>query len=95
MASGSEGMVQPGRVHRPRATSMLWAGGCTPTGRVIGATDRFGEDVVDRRVGPQDFLAIIYRHLGIDYETVTLPDQTGRPVHIVQNGMAIAGLVAS
>ena len=38
------------------------------TGQVIGATDRRGEDVVERRVGPQDFLATIYRHLGIDYE---------------------------
>jgi hypothetical protein len=73
---------------------MLWAGGGIRTGRVIGATDRLGEDVVDRRVGPQDFLATIYHHLGIDYETVALPDQTGRPIHIVQNGKAIPELGA-
>ena len=64
------------------------------TGRVIGATDRRGEDVVDRRVGPQDFLATIYHHLGIDYEKVTLPDFTGRPIHIVQDGKAIPELTA-
>jgi uncharacterized protein (DUF1501 family) len=95
VASGAAGVVQPGRDHWPRANSMLWAGGGIRTGRVIGATDRLGEDVADRRVGPQDFLATIYRHLGIDYETVMLPDQTGRPVHIVQNGRAIPELAAS
>jgi len=74
---------------------MLWAGGGIRTGRVVGATDRLGEDVADRRVGPQDFLATVYRHLGIDYETVTLPDQSGRPIPIVQGGRAIPELVAS
>jgi uncharacterized protein (DUF1501 family) len=92
VASAAEGTVQPGRDHWPRANSMLWAGGGIRTGAVIGATDRLGEDVVDRRVGPQDFLATIYHHLGIDYENVTLPDQTGRPMHIVQNGKAIPEL---
>jgi uncharacterized protein (DUF1501 family) len=95
VASGAEGTVQPGRDHWPRANSMLWAGGGIQPGRVVGATDRLGEDVVDRRVGPQDFLATIYQHLGIDYETVTLPDQSGRPIHIVQGGKAIPELVAS
>lgn len=95
VASAAEGTVQPGRDHWPRANSMLWAGGGIQTGRVIGATDRFGEDVTDRRVGPQDFLATIYQHLGIDYASVSLPDQTGRPIHIVQNGKAIPELVAS
>src|SRR5436189_216406 len=85
VASGATGTVQPGRDHWPRANSMLWAGGGIATGRVIGATDKLGEDVTDRRVGPPDFLATIYRHLGIDYETTTVPDQTGRPVPIVHN----------
>lgn len=95
VASGAAGTVQPGRDHWPRANSMLWAGGGISTGRVIGATDRLGEDVVDRRVGPHDFLATIYHHLGIDYDSVTLPDQAGRPIHIVQYGKAIPELVAS
>ena len=95
VASGAEGVVQPGRDHWPAANSMLWAGGGIATGRVIGATDRRGEYVVDRRVGPHDFLATIYRHLGIDYEKVTLPDMTGRPVHIVDNGKAIPELLST
>jgi len=95
VASGAAGTVQPGRDHWPQANSMLWAGGGIPTGRVLGATDRRGEYVVERRVGPQDFLATIYHHLGIDYEKVTLPDSTGRPVHIVQNGKAIPELLST
>jgi uncharacterized protein (DUF1501 family) len=95
VASAAAGTKQPGRDHWPRANSMLWAGGGIRTGRVIGATDKLGEDVADRRVGPQDFLATIYHHLGIDYENTMLPDQTGRPMHIVQNGRAIPELVGS
>lgn len=94
VASGAAGTVQPGRDHWPRANSMLWAGGGITTGQVIGATDRRGEDVIERRVGPQDFLATIYHHLGIDYEKVALPDFTGRPVPIVRDGKAIPELVA-
>lgn len=94
VASASAGIVQPGRDHWPRANSMLWAGGGIRTGQVIGATDGRGEDVVERRVGPQDFLATIYRHLGIDYERVTIPDHAGRPTFIVDNGSAIAELAS-
>lgn len=92
VASGATGTVQPGRDHWPRANTMLFAGGGIQTGQVIGATDRRGEDVVQRRVGPHDFLATIYRHLGIDYERVTIPDFSGRPNMIVQDGRAIEEL---
>lgn len=92
-ASAPAGIVQPGRDHWPRANSMLWAGGGIRTGRIIGGTDRRGEDVVDRRVGPQDFLATIYQHLGIDYRHATIPDLTGRPTPIVTDGQAIPELL--
>jgi hypothetical protein len=74
---------------------MLFAGGGIRTAQVIGATDRRGEDVVQRRVGPHDFLATIYRHLDIDYERVTIPDFTGRPNMLVQNGRAMEELAGS
>ncbi|MFL5245307.1 MAG: DUF1501 domain-containing protein [Gemmataceae bacterium] len=92
-ASAAAGTVQPGRDHWPRANSMIWAGGGITTGQVIGATDKRGEEVTERQVGPQDFLATIYRHLGIDYERVTLPDHSGRPIPIVNNGKAITELL--
>ena len=93
-ASGATGTTQPGRDHWPRANTLLFAGGGIRTGAVIGATDRLGGDVTDRRVGPADFLATVYHHLGIDPET-TLPDKTGRPVPIVPNGRPIPELIAS
>ena len=93
VASAPAGTVQPGRDHWPRANSMIWFGGGIPTGQVIGATDRRGEDVVERRVGPQDFLATIYHHLGIDYRSVKIKDRTGRPTPIVTDGEAIEELL--
>ncbi len=94
VASAAAGTVQPGRDHWPDANSMIWAGGGIATGQVIGATDRRGEQVIHRRVGPQDFLATIYQHLGIDYKHTTIPDPTGRPIPIVEGGEAIAELLA-
>ncbi|MGE0610322.1 MAG: DUF1501 domain-containing protein [Pirellulales bacterium] len=92
VASGAAGVVQPGRDHWPGANSMIFAGGGIQTGQVIGATDARGEGPVERRVGPQDFLATIYRHLGIDYTQFTIPDRQGRPTPIVTDGEAIAEL---
>jgi hypothetical protein len=94
VASAPAGTVQPGRDHWPQANSMIWAGGGIQTGGILGATDRRGEEVVERRVGPQDFLATIYRHLGIDYGHVTIPDRNGRPTPIVTDGQAIGELTA-
>ncbi|MCX7418803.1 MAG: DUF1501 domain-containing protein [Planctomycetia bacterium] len=95
VASAPAGTVQPGRDHWPRANSMLFAGGGIRTGQVIGATDVRGEDPIARRVGPGDFLATIYRHLGIDYKNVAIPNFAGRPVPIVDQGEAISELASA
>jgi uncharacterized protein (DUF1501 family) len=92
VASAAAGTVQPGRDHWPRANTMLFAGGGIQTGQVIGATDARGEDPIARRVGPGDFLATLYRHLGIDYERVAIPNFTGRPIPLLSEGHAIAEL---
>ncbi len=92
VASAPAGTVQPGRDHWPRANSMLFAGGGIRTGQVIGATDKRGEDPIARRVGPGDFLATIYKHLGIDYKNVAIPNFAGRPIKIVEDGDAIPEL---
>lgn len=95
VASAPAGVVQPGRDHWPRANTMLFAGGGIKTGQVIGATDARGEDPVDRRVGPGDFLATIYRHLGINYKNVAIQNLSGRPVYIVPpDGKEIPELTA-
>ena len=91
-ASAPAGTNQPGRDHWPRAFSNLWAGGGIQPGQVIGATDKRGEDVVERICGPDDFLATIYHHLGIDYANVTIEDFSGRPTPIINGGHAIPEL---
>jgi len=93
VASGAKGTVQPGRDHWPRANTMLFAGGGMQTGQVIGKTDPRGEDPVDRRVGPGDFLATIYHHLGINAEQVAIPNFSGRPIPILPHGKPIPELM--
>lgn len=92
VASGAKGTVQPGRDHWPRAGSMLFAGGGIETGKVIGATDTKGEDPIAGRVGPEDFMATIYSHLGIDTDHTFIRDFTGRPTPIIRDGKPIPGL---
>ena len=92
VASNSKGTVQPGRDHWPRANSMLFAGGGIRTGQVIGATDPRGEEPIERRVGPSDFLATIYNHLGIDYQRVAIRNFSGLPVPILNEGKSISEL---
>jgi uncharacterized protein (DUF1501 family) len=94
VASAEAGIVQPGRDHWPRANSMLFAGGGIRGGQVIGATDKHGEDPIERRVGTGDFLATIYRHLGIDYKRIAIENFAGRPIPIVSEGEAIAELAS-
>ena len=86
VASRPLGETQPGRDHWPRAFSNLWSGGGIPTGGIIGASDRRGEDVIERRLGPGDFLATLYHHLGINAEEISIPDFTGRPVPLLFRG---------
>ncbi len=93
-ASAPAGTLQPGRDHWPRAFSNIWAGGGLQTGGIIGASDKRGEDVVERPCGPGDFLATIYHHLGIDSSKITIKDFNGRPTPIVDHGRPIPELIA-
>jgi hypothetical protein len=86
VASGAAGTVQPGRDHWPHAMSFLFSGGGIAEGAVIGATDRRGEHPSERRVGVGDFMATLYRHLGVDAENATVRDLAGRPVPLLQQG---------
>ncbi len=92
-ASAPAGTLQPGRDHWPRAFSNIWAGGGIQTGGIIGATDKRGEDVIERACGPGDFLATIYHHLGIDSSKITINDFNGRPTALVNDGKPIAELM--
>ncbi len=92
-ASAPAGTRQPGRDHWPRAFSNIWAGGGIETGRFIGATDKRGEDSIERICTPGDFLSTIYHHLGIDSSQVFIKDFNGRPTPIVNHGRPIPELI--
>jgi uncharacterized protein (DUF1501 family) len=80
-----------GRSHWPGAMSAVLSGGGLRGGQTVGATDSTGAAPVDRRLGPGDLLATIYRVLGIDHEHM-VSDRTGRPIRLVEHGQPIAEL---
>jgi hypothetical protein len=81
-----------GRDHWPQAMSALIAGGGLRMGQVVGATTSKAEYPTERPYTPQDLLATIYRHLGID-PNVTFNDFTGRPISILPSGNPIPELI--
>ncbi len=81
-----------GRDHWPNAYTALISGGDLQMGRVIGATDSKAASPVESPHSPQDLLATMYRHLGVDYEQ-QFTDFAGRPISILPHGKPIAGLI--
>ena len=81
-----------GRDHWPDALCALVSGGGLRTGQVIGATTAKGERPKERPLTPQDLLATVYRHLGIDCRH-EFNDFGGRPIPILGTGEAIRELV--
>lgn len=81
-----------GRDHWSNAMSVMFAGGGTPGGTVIGATDRQGYAAVERVLSPENFVSTIYRKLGIDSEQVLYTPQ-GRPAHLVSDPEPIVELM--
>jgi Protein of unknown function (DUF1501) len=88
----NEGDRGGGRNHWSKAYSVMLAGAGIKGGTVVGASDADGAYVIDRPVSPPDILATIYHLKGIPPET-TVPDPTGRPVRIVNNGAVIPELL--
>lgn len=72
-----------GRDHWPRVGCGFLAGGGMRTGQVIGATDKTGGEPIERPVHYGEVFASLYRNLGIDANTTTIPDFTGRPHYLV------------
>ena len=81
-----------GRDHWPQAYSALVSGGNLRMGQVVGATNSKSEYPTQSPYTPQDLLATIYHHLGIDHSQ-TFDDFGGRPVHILSDAQPIAELV--
>jgi len=81
-----------GRDHWPAVFSVLLAGGGLKVGQVIGASDSKGALPKDRPLQPEDVLATMYRHLGIDPQS-TFVNHAGRPVPILPFGEVIRELI--
>ena len=82
------GAKNGGRDHWSQAYSVLFAGGGTPRGNVIGATDSIAGQPVDRPISPKSLLATMYHLLGIDPHTM-LPDADGRPTPLVPESASV------
>jgi hypothetical protein len=88
----SENSSGVGRNHWPQAYTALVAGGGLRMGQVVGATNGRAEYPAERPYTPQDLLATIYRHLGIDHRR-TVADFTGRPTALLDRGEPISELL--
>jgi len=81
-----------GRDHWGPVMSVMLAGGGLRMGQVIGASNRKGEVPIEAPYRPENVLATVYRHLGVDPAT-TLTDHFGRPRHLLERRELIKELI--
>ena len=74
-----------GRDHWTKVCFAMLAGGGMPTGQVIGSTNKFAEEAIDRPVHFNEVFSQIYYNLGIDPSSMTVEDLTGRPRYLLEN----------
>jgi hypothetical protein len=77
-----------GRDHWPNVFSAALAGGGILGGRVVGSSDAKGAEPASNPKTPQDVLATLYRHLGVDTK-VSYQDHSGRPHPVLPSGAPI------
>lgn len=85
--------AQAGRDHWSMAQCILFAGGGTKPGQIIGATDKQAAAPTRDPVSVNDLLFTIHTLLGIDPHRENL-DTLGRPLPLVDGGRLIPGLLA-
>ena len=82
-----------GRDHWSKVACGLLAGGGMQGGQVIGTTNRYAEEPIDRPVHFQEVFATIYRNLGIDVGRATVTDLNGRPHYLVDGYQPLPELI--
>jgi hypothetical protein len=80
-----------GRDHYPNVFSAALAGGPVKGGRVVGESDAKGAFPKSNPKTPQDVLATLYDHLGIDVDQQYV-NGTGRPISVLPSGKPIEEL---
>jgi Protein of unknown function (DUF1501) len=83
--------AQAGRDHYPNVFSAALAGGPVKGGRVVGESDAKGAFPKTNPKTPQDVLATLYKHLGVDTEAQYL-NGSGRPITVLPEGKPIEEL---
>ena len=81
-----------GRDHWPKVAMGMMAGGGLDVGQVIGATDRYAAEAIERPIHYQDVIATLYHGLGINPQTTTVADSNGRPHYLLKHGRVIREL---
>jgi hypothetical protein len=82
---------QAGRDHYPNVFSAALAGGPVKGGRVVGESDAKGAFPKSNPKTPQDVLATLYQHLGVDTQQQYL-NAAGRPITVLPSGTPIEEL---
>ena len=82
-----------GRDHWPEVACAMLAGGGLRTGQVIGSTNRNAERAKDRPVTFPEVFATLYHSLGIDVNTTTINDLSGRPQYVIDGAQPIRELI--
>ncbi|MCS6850090.1 MAG: DUF1501 domain-containing protein [Gemmataceae bacterium] len=83
---------QAGRDHYPNVFSVALAGGPVRGGRVVGESDAKGSFPKSNPKTPQDVLATLYRHLGVNTQ-VEYVNGSGRPIRVLPSGAPIEELM--
>ena len=81
-----------GRDHWGAVMSVLLSGGGLAVGQVIGASNGKGEIPTRNSYRPENVLAMVYRHLGIDPKT-TFDDRSGRPRYLLETSEVMEELL--
>jgi uncharacterized protein (DUF1501 family) len=82
-----------GRDHWPQLAMCFLAGGGMRTGQAVGTSTKYAETAKDRPVHLQEVFATLYHNMGIDVESTTLQDPSGRPQYLVNHRTPISELV--
>lgn len=78
----------PGRDHWGPLNNFVVIGGGLKMGQIVGSSDSKGAYPAERPVTPQDYMATIFRVLGVD-PRLQYVDPAGRPRYMVENGAPI------
>lgn len=81
-----------GRDHWAPLSTLALSGGRFPMGQVIGESMSKADVPKSAPITPQDLMATIFQHLGLDTKTQFV-NQAGRPVYVLEQGQTISELV--